>query len=359
MTTTLPLTATRRYAADDDRWQAVLDRDDAADGRFVTCVRTTGIYCRPSCPARHPKRENVFFAATPAEAERAGYRPCKRCHPNGQSTAQRNARAVADACRTIAEQEMAPSLAELAGSAGMSPYHFHRIFKEVTGLTPKSYAAAHRADRVRAHLANTPSVTRAIYEAGYGSNGRFYATAPETIGMTPTAYREGGVGTRIRFAVGQSSVGSVLVAATERGICAIRFGDDPEALVRDFQDQFAGAELIGNDEAFGRTVAAVIGAIEEPDQRFDLPLDVRGTAFQHRVWQALRTIPAGTTATYTEIAGRIGTPGSARAVAHACATNPVAVAIPCHRVVRQDGDLAGYRWGVERKRALLAREAGN
>lgn len=357
MTLTLDPVATRAFTTDDDRWQAVLTRDARADGHFVTCVRTTGIYCRPSCPARHPKRENVTFAASPAEAERQGYRPCKRCRPNGVGTAERNARAVADACRAIDESETAPLLADLATAAGMSPYHFHRIFKEITGLTPKAYASAHRADQVRARLGDAPTVTQAIYETGYASNGRFYATVPEAIGMTPTSYRASGAGTRIRFAVGASSFGAVLVAATERGICAIRFGDDPEALVRQFQDQFASAELIGDDADFAQTVATVIGAIESPGDGFDLPLDVRGTAFQHRVWQALRSIPAGTTTTYTEIATRIGAPKAARAVAHACATNEVAVAIPCHRVVRRDGDLAGYRWGIERKRALLAREA--
>lgn len=357
MVLTLESIATRTFVTDDARWQAVLDRDASADGSFVTCVRTTGIYCRPSCPARHPKRENVFFASGPAEAERHGYRPCKRCRPNGIGTAERNAHAVADACRVIATADPAPSLADLAGGAGMSPYHFHRVFKEITGLTPKSYAAAHRAERVRARLSDAPTVTQAIYETGYSSNGRFYATVPETIGMTPTIYRANGAGIRIRFAVGEASIGAVLVAATERGICAIRMGDDAAALVRDFQAQFASAELIGDDPAFAQTVATVIGAVEAPGTGLDLPLDVRGTAFQHRVWQALRAIPPGTTATYSEIAATIGAPGAARAVAHACATNPVAVAIPCHRVVRRDGDLAGYRWGIARKRALLTREA--
>lgn len=357
MSAVMTLPTIGMIATDDDRWQAVLTRDASADGQFVTCVRSTGIYCRPSCPARHPKRENVTFRHTPAEAERAGFRPCKRCHPAGLSTIQRNAHAVAEACRTIAGSETPQTLADLAEEAGMSRYHFHRVFRKITGLTPKAYATAQRAERVRAHLAEAPTVTRAIYESGYNSNGRFYAATPETIGMTPTSYRANGAGTRIRFAVAESNFGPVLVAATERGLCSILFGDDPSTLVKQLEDQFSDAELVDAHHEFEQTVATVIGAIEAPAAGVNLPLDVRGTAFQHRVWQALRAIPAGTTATYTDVARKIGEPRAARAVARACATNPVAIAIPCHRVVRQDGDLAGYRWGIDRKRALLAREA--
>jgi AraC family transcriptional regulator of adaptative response/methylated-DNA-[protein]-cysteine methyltransferase len=239
----------------------------------------------------------------------------------------------------------------------MSRFHFHRIFKAVTGLTPKAYAAARRAERVRAELPRAGTVTEAIYEAGFNSNGRFYASASEMLGMTPTDYRSGGKRASIRFAVAECSLGSVLVAATDRGVCAILLGNDPEALVRDLQDRFPRAELIGGDAAFEQTVAAVLGMVEAPSRAVDLPLDVRGTAFQQRVWQALRTIPPGSTATYTDIADRIGAPKAVRAVAQACASNPVAIAIPCHRVVRNDGSLSGYRWGIERKRALLEREA--
>jgi AraC family transcriptional regulator of adaptative response/methylated-DNA-[protein]-cysteine methyltransferase len=240
----------------------------------------------------------------------------------------------------------------------MSPYHFHRVFKAVTGLTPKAYAAARRAVRVRDELAEgTNSVTQAIYGAGFNSSGRFYAKAEEMLGMTPTAFRKGGDAAAIRFAVGECSLGSILVAATEKGVCAILIGDDPDELAHELQDRFPRADLIGGDAAFEALVARVVGFVEAPALGCNLPLDVRGTAFQQRVWQALRAIPAGETASYAEIARRIGAPGSARAVAQACAANNIAVAIPCHRVVRNDGALSGYRWGVERKRALLARES--
>ena len=240
----------------------------------------------------------------------------------------------------------------------MSPYHFHRVFKAVTGLTPKAYAVAHRARRVREELARRPTVTEAIYEAGFQSNSPFYAKSAETLGMTPTAFRNGGAGATLRFAVAQGSLGAVLVAATEKGVCAIFLGDDPDALVRDLQDRFPKARLIGGDAGFERRVAQVIGFIEAPRTGLDLPLDVQGTAFQQKVWQALQGIPAGSTASYADVAKRIGAPKAVRAVAQACAANPLAVVIPCHRVVRHDGHLSGYRWGVERKSALLAREAG-
>ena len=238
----------------------------------------------------------------------------------------------------------------------MSRFHFHRVFKSVTGVTPKAYAAQHRAQRVRDELSRSETVTDAIYDAGFNSNGRFYATAAQTLGMTPTTFRARGAGESIRFAVGDCSLGVVLVAATDKGVCAIMLGDDPEALVRDLQDRFGNARLIGADQAFEQWVAKVIGFVEAPALGLDLPLDVRGTAFQQRVWQALREIPAGQTASYTEIAARIGAPQAVRAVAHACASNAIAVAIPCHRVVRQSGALSGYRWGVKRKHALLDRE---
>ena len=239
----------------------------------------------------------------------------------------------------------------------MSPFHFHRVFKGVTGLTPRAYAAAHRGERVRRELGKAPTVTAAIYDSGYSSNGRFYGESEQMLGMTPTEYRAGGARAEIRFAVGECSLGSILVARSERGVCAIFLGDDPDALTRELQDRFPRATLIGADPAFEDVVAKVVGLIEAPGTGVDLPLDVRGTAFQQRVWRALREIPAGSTASYREIASRIGAPRAVRAVAHACAVNPVAVAIPCHRVVRSDGGLAGYRWGVERKRELLEREA--
>jgi AraC family transcriptional regulator of adaptative response/methylated-DNA-[protein]-cysteine methyltransferase len=344
--------------ASDPRWTAVAARDAAWDGRFFYSVRTTGVYCRPSCAARTPRPENVAFHATAAAAERAGFRPCKRCRPGELPLAARRAAKVAELCRFIESAERAPTLEELARRVAMSPSHLHRRFKDVTGLTPKAYAAAHRAQRLRGALGRGETVTAAIYDAGYGSNGRFYAESDRVLGMTPARYRAGGKGAEIRFAVGQCSLGAILVAASERGVCAIQLGDDPAGLVRELESRFPRARLVGGDAAFERVVAQVVGLVEAPGKGADLPLDVRGTAFQQRVWQALRKIPAGATATYTQIAERIGAPKSVRAVAQACAANALAVAIPCHRVVRADGGLAGYRWGIERKRALLDREAG-
>lgn len=341
----------------DPRWAAVVARSAAADGTFYYSVRTTGVYCRPSCGARQPRPENVRFHATREEAERAGFRACKRCRPDRPSVAEQHATVVTEICRLLETSPRVPTLEVLASRAGMSPFHFHRVFKAVTGLTPRAYAAAHRGERVRRELGKAPSVTAAIYESGYGSNGRFYGESERMLGMTPTEYRAGGTNAEIRFAVGECSLGSILVARSERGVCAILLGDDPDALARDLQDRFPRATLIGGDPEFEDLVAQVVGFVEAPRLGLDLPLDVRGTAFQQRVWRALRDIPAGSTASYREIARRIGAPGSVRAVAHACATNPLAVAIPCHRVVRSDGGLAGYRWGVERKRALLDREA--
>src|SRR5262250_1893978 len=341
---------------DDACWKAVKRRDRAADGTFFYSVRTTGVYCRPSCAARLPRRENVTFHKTCADAERAGFRPCKRCRPNEPALAEAHAAAVARACRLIEEAEEAPSLGALAQSAGMSRFHFHRVFKAVTGVTPKAYAAGHRGKRVREELAASNTVTEAIYGAGFNSNGRFYAAASDLLGMTPTQFRAGGSGNVIRFAVGQCSLGAILVAATSKGVCAIEFGDDPETLVRALQDRFPKAQLLGGDKAFERLVAQVVGFVETPARGLDLPLDIRGTAFQQRVWKAIREIPAGSTASYRDLAKRIGAPKAVRAVAQACGANGIAVAIPCHRVVRTDGALSGYRWGIERKQALLARE---
>lgn len=343
--------------ASDPRWAAVAARDPAADGRFFYSVRTTGVYCRPSCAARPARPENVEFHATAADAERAGFRPCLRCKPDQPARAERQAAQIAALCRFIESDEQAPTLDELAARAGLSASHLHRLFKDVTGLTPKAYVAAHRAQRVREELSRSDSVTNAIYSAGYNSNGRFYADADRTLGMTPTAWRAGGADTEIRFAIGECALGSILVAQSDRGVCAITLGDDPDALARDLQDRFPKARLVGSDAGFEALVATVVGFVEAPALGLDLPLDLRGTAFQLRVWQALREIPAGTTASYSEIAERIGAPKSVRAVAKACGANTLAVAIPCHRVVRSDGSLSGYRWGVERKGALLRREA--
>jgi AraC family transcriptional regulator, regulatory protein of adaptative response / methylated-DNA-[protein]-cysteine methyltransferase len=349
-------TALPPFSTDDARWEAIRRRDRAADGVFYYSVLTTGVYCRPSCASRLARRDNVGFHATCEAAEAAGFRPCKRCRPSEASVAERHAAAVAQACRLIEEAEEAPGLDALASAAGISRFHFHRMFKAVTGVTPKAYADAHRAERVRDGLAQCTTVTEAIYGAGFNSSGRFYAASPDLLGMTPTEFRSGGNGASIRFAVGECSLGSILVAATGKGVCAILFGDDPGALVRDLQDRFPKAHLIGADDEFERLMATVVGFVEAPARGLDLPLDVRGTAFQQRVWQALRKIPRGSTVTYAEIAASLGQPKAVRAVAQACAANAIAVAIPCHRVVRTDGALSGYRWGVERKRALLDRE---
>lgn len=341
----------------DPRWAAVLARDAGADGTFFYSVETTGVYCRPSCSARTPRPENVRFHPTTVAAERAGFRPCMRCKPGQPSLAEQHAGLVARLCRFIESAEQPPSLAELASQAELSVHHLHRIFKAVTGLTPRAYAMAHRAERVRAELGRRGTVTEAIYGAGYNSNGRFYEDSSQVLGMTPSSYRAGGANTEIRFAVGECSLGSILVATSPRGVCAILMGADPNALVRDLQDRFPQARLIGGDAEFERLVAKVVGFVEAPQVGLDLPLDVRGTAFQQRVWRALQQIPVGTTASYADIAERIGSPKSVRAVAQACGANALAVAIPCHRVVRSDGGVSGYRWGVERKRALLERES--
>ncbi len=345
------------FGSDDERWDAVVRRDTRADGTFYYSVRTTGVYCRVSCAARLPRRDNVRFHATCVDAERAGFRPCKRCRPNEAPLEQRHAAAVICACRLIEGADEPLALDDLAGAVGLSRFHFHRVFKSITGVTPKAYADAQRLRRVRAELSRSATVTDAIYAAGFNAGGRFYEGASKALGMQPRDFRAGGKDAAIRFAVGTCSLGAILVAATDRGICAIWLGDDSDALVRDLQDRFPNAELSGGDAEFERWVAAVVGLVEAPQIGLSLPLDIRGTAFQQRVWQALCDIPIGATASYADIASKVGAPKAVRAVAQACAANSLAVAIPCHRVVRKDGALSGYRWGVERKRALLHREA--
>lgn len=341
----------------DPRWPFVAARDPGADGSFVYSVKTTGVYCRPSCGARIARPENVQFHATCADAELAGFRACKRCKPNQASIRERNVAAIAKVCRRIDRSAQMPSLERLARYAGMSMFHFHRTFKAMTGLTPNEYAAARRINRVRATLERSATVTGAIYEAGFSSSSRFYENSNLSLGMTPSAFRAGGEDIDIQFAIGQCSLGSILVAQSERGVCSILIGDDPSKLLRDLQDRFPKANLMGNESGFEDLVAKVVGLVEKPGIGFDLPLDIQGTAFQQRVWRALQQIPLGSTATYTEIANRMGMPKAVRAVAQACSANPLAVVIPCHRVIRSDGSLSGYRWGVERKRVLLEREA--
>lgn len=351
------MTRSDTFKKDEERWSAVVHRDARADGAFYYSVRTTGVFCRPSCAARLARRENVRFHDTPSQAAAAGFRPCRRCRPTEPALAVRRAEAIARACQLIEAAEEAPDFEAVAKAVGMSRFHFQRVFREITGLTPKAYAQAHRASRVREQLKKTATVTDAIYEAGFNSNGRFYATSDRMLGMTPTDFRRGGVNTEIRFAIGETSLGAVLVGASEKGVCAILFGDGPQALLLDLHDRFPKARLVGGDRRFEKWVAKVVGFVEAPRIGLDLPLDIRGTVFQRRVWKALQEIPIGSTLSYAEVAKKVGAPGSARAVAQACAANRLALAIPCHRVVRSDGGLSGYRWGVERKRTLLDREA--
>jgi AraC family transcriptional regulator of adaptative response/methylated-DNA-[protein]-cysteine methyltransferase len=352
-----PRKSTLSSVADDPRWARIVARDKTADGHLWYSVSTTGVYCRPSCPSRTANPKNVQFHDTLESAKATGFRPCKRCNPDGPSIETENAALIVKACRIIEESEEEPSLEVLADAVGRSPSYFHRMFRAATGVTPKDYAAAQRAAKVRKRLASGSSVTEAIYDAGFNSSGRFYERSTDMLGMTPSQYRAGGANEEIKFAVGQTSLGAILVASSKKGVAAILLGDDPDKLVRDLQDRFPRAHLVGADRDYEALVARVVGFVEAPRIGLDLPLDVRGTAFQQRVWQALQEIPVGATVSYAEIARRIGAPRSVRAVAGACAANNLAVAIPCHRVVRNDGSLSGYAWGVERKRVLLDREA--
>ncbi|MGO4741635.1 bifunctional DNA-binding transcriptional regulator/O6-methylguanine-DNA methyltransferase Ada [Bosea sp. 2KB_26] len=346
-----------RSVADDPRWARIVARDKAADGQLWYCVSTTGVYCRPSCPSRTANPNNVTLHDTLESARATGFRPCKRCNPDGLSSEAGNATLVAKACRIIEDSEEEPSLETLSLAIGRSPSYFHRIFKATTGLTPKDYAAADRSRKVREGLRAGHSVTEAIYDAGFNSSGRFYEKSTGMLGMTPSQFRAGGANEEIRFAIGQTSLGAILVASSKKGVASILLGDDPDELLRDLQDRFPKARLIGADREYEALISRVVGFVENPGLGLDLPLDVRGTAFQRRVWRALQEIPVGARVSYSEIARRIGSPNSVRAVAGACAANTLAVAIPCHRVVRNDGALSGYAWGVERKRTLLDREA--
>jgi AraC family transcriptional regulator of adaptative response/methylated-DNA-[protein]-cysteine methyltransferase len=341
----------------DNRWAAVLGRDGAHDGEFVYAVRTTGVYCRPSCPSRTARRENVVFFDTTLDAQAAGYRACRRCGPDGVSLALRRAQAVQEACRSLEASDSGVPLAVLAQAAGLSPHHFHRSFKAVTGLTPKAYFKAVQARRVQAGLGTSASVTQALYDAGYNSASRFYGADAATLGMAPATYRSGAAGQHIRYAVEPCALGVVLVAATPKGVCAIEFGQSAHTLVEGLQSRFPKATLVPGDPDFRHWMGQILHHIEHPASLLDLPLDIQGTVFQRRVWDALRRIPCGQTASYAEVAAAIGQPTAVRAVAQACAGNPVALAVPCHRVVRSDGSLSGYRWGTERKALLLERES--
>jgi len=340
----------------DPRWQDVQLRQRQANSHFVYAVTTTGIYCRPGCAARLPKPENVIFFADADAAEQAGYRACLRCKPRQSSLGQQQAELIAAACRRIQQAELPLSLQQLAGAANMSSYHFHRLFKTMTGLTPKEYARANRQQRLQQMLETSDSVTEALYAAGYQSSSRFYAEAVQLLGMTAGEYRAGAPKAQIRFAIGQCSLGAILVAQSEKGVCAVLLGDDPQSLLQELQDQFPHATLLGAHQEFEQLIAQLVGLVEQPQHGLCLPLDIQGTAFQQRVWRALQQIPPGETLSYSEVAARIASPQAARAVASACAANCLALLIPCHRVVRQDGQAGGYRWGIARKQTLLDRE---
>ena len=346
----------KQYLTDDEKRDAIINRDKVADAKFLYGVLTTGIYCLPSCPSRAAKLENMVFFNSSNEAEQAGFRACKRCFKNDKSRYEANIDKITSACRLIAESEKSIPLKALASTVAMSPYYFHRLFKKITGVTPKAYASTIRSDKLRSGLAANSSVTDAIYNSGYNSVGHFYQKADDILGMQPNTYKRGGKNMIIYFAIGECSLGNILVAQSTKGICAIFLGDDPDILIRDLQNKFSAAELIGGDSRFEQVVAQVIGHVENPYKELTLPLDIQGTAFQQQVWDILRQIPPGTTVTYTDIAERMGSPKSVRAVANACGSNSLAVAIPCHRVIRTSGELAGYRWGIKRKRILINRE---
>jgi AraC family transcriptional regulator of adaptative response/methylated-DNA-[protein]-cysteine methyltransferase len=337
-------------------YKAIIERDAAQDGALYYGVITTGVYCKPSCPARAPKIENVRFFKAAAEAERAGFRACKRCEPNSGGASAIVTRVVS-ACQLIASAPEPPKLAQLAQAFSLSQAHFQRQFKAVTGLSPKAFGDALRAQRLRSALANQQSITQALYDAGFNSSSRYYAAAKDLLGMTASAFRAGAKGEQIRFAIAQCPLGALLVAASARGLCWIALGDDPAALLTQFQERYPQAALTANDPEFDAWIAQIIGHIEEPAEALALPLDIRGTAFQQRVWAALQAIGPGETWTYSALAQKIGAPKAVRAAASACAANPLAIAIPCHRIVRRSGGMGGYRWGLARKKALLTREA--
>lgn len=347
----------KSYTTDEARWQAVVVRNKDADGQFFYAISTTGIYCYPSCPSRLALRANTHFFETSDAAEKAGFRPCKRCKSDQTTPSNRDALIIAQACRIIENADDIPSLETLAQSQSLSSYHFHRLFKTITGVTPKAYAIAHRANKIRNELTKGTSITNAIYHAGFNSNGRFYATSTKVLGMSPTNFKNGGDSETILYSIGACSFGSILVAHSEKGICAILIHDDDAPLLADLQKRFPKATLKKDELDFKHWLAQIMNFIETPKKGLELPLDIRGTLFQQRVWQLLQKIPLGTTASYTDIATKLGDPKAVRAVARACAANPIALLVPCHRVVRSDGGISGYRWGVENKRALIDREA--
>src|SRR5450759_317846 len=363
----IALSASRSYAVtmqtesqnenrNENHWQQVMARDARQDGRFVFAVRTTGVYCRPSCPSRRPRRDSVEFFPDPREAERAGYRACLRCKPTEISA---QAQYVLRARQLLDNAEGVVTLAQLSKRIGLSPFHLQRLFKRATGLSPREYQSARRMQQVKTELRKAGDVTTALYNAGFSSPSRLYEKSDQQLGMTPGTYRRGGAGATITFAIAPTSLGRMLIAATERGLCVVRFGESVTELERDLRNEFHAATVQRDDAAMGRYIAPLLASLGGEKTTIDLPLDVRATAFQQKVWETLQRIPRGETRSYTEIARAIGDPRAVRAVARACASNPVALAVPCHRVVRSDGNLAGYRWGLERKRKLLERERAN
>lgn len=345
------------YITDDARWQAVIGRDKNADGQFFYAISTTKIYCYPSCPSRLALRSHTLFFENTTTAELAGFRPCKRCKSDQDTPENRDTLIITQACRFIENADVIPSLDTMAQSQNLSRYHFHRLFKSITGVTPRAYAIAHRTAKIRAELTRNTTITNAIYQAGFNGNGRFYATSTKVLGMTATNYKNGGNSETIHYSIGKCSFGSIMIARSEKGICAILIQDDEEPLFDDLKNRFPKATRIEDRSDFKHWLEQVVHFVEAPKKGLELPLDIRGTLFQQRVWQLLQTIPLGTTASYTDIATLLGDPKAVRAVARACAANPIALLIPCHRVVRSDGGISGYRWGVENKRTLIVREA--
>jgi AraC family transcriptional regulator, regulatory protein of adaptative response / methylated-DNA-[protein]-cysteine methyltransferase len=336
------------------KWSMVLARDARADGRFVYAVKSTGVFCRPTCPSRRPRRENVEFFDSPAQAQQAGYRACRRCTPQERNP---QARKIEAACRYIDENlDITLSLTAVSRHVEISPFHFQRLFKRVLGVSPRQYQQARRAGKFRQALLGQGSVTDAIYEAGYSSSSRAYESIPAQLGMTPSAFRRKGEGVKIRYTVLETGLGRLLIATTGRGVCSVRFGESDAALERELKSGFAAAEIRRDDHGLRPVAAQMKQWLAGPSAPLNLALDVQGTAFQQMVWDALQRIPSGETRSYAEVAQSIGRPRAVRAVANACASNPVALVVPCHRVVQKNGSLAGYRWGVKRKAALLGKE---
>lgn len=350
------MTHNSSFTNDESRWQAVVDNDRRADSIFYYGVITTGIFCRPHCTSRLPNRENIVFFDTPKDALAAGFRPCRRCRPESAAPEDQIRQKIVHACRLLEQDKTPPKLIDLANEAGLSPYHFHRVFKKIIGITPKQYASTHRSERLKRELAAGRSVTDAIYSSGYSSNSTMYTQSQQRLAMKPKEYRKGGAGLSIRYGIAECRLGWILVAATDRGVCAIEFADTPDELPSMIRNRFPQAEIVEGEQSFSVLLHDVIQFIDSPRRENQLPLDIQGTAFQQQVWAILQEIQPGETLSYTEVAEKLGRPEAIRAVARACAANKIAVAIPCHRVLSKAGKLCGYKWGIERKEKLLQNE---